>query len=333
VHRRTVILVWAAAAALGSLALTPATVAAEEARLRVISAQPQQLTMVSRFLELIEKINADGKGVVQIEYAGGPETTPPPQQAVAIRTGVTDMQIGPAGYFLGTIPEADAIFGSNVTPMEARAKGGMELLNQVFQKKLNAYVLGHFGGGINFNIFVEEKPKPDAATGLRLDGMKLRSAPPYKALFESLGAVNVMIPVGEVYTGLERGVVDGLAFPSVGVLDFGWEKFLKYRIDPGFWQEDTLLLVNLDKWNSLSPEAQELLQNAAIAWEEESYKFFTEESARTTEELKKRGVEIIELTGAERDAYLANAYKQPWAGVEANVPESAAALRAIYFQN
>lgn len=61
-------------------------------------------------------MNAEGKGLVRIKYIGGPEAVPPNQQSTAVRNGMIDLQLGPPAYYLGQVPEADAMFGSNVTP-------------------------------------------------------------------------------------------------------------------------------------------------------------------------------------------------------------------------
>ena len=50
-----------------------------------------------------------------------------------------------------------------------------------------------------------------------------------------LGANVVTTPPGEVYTALERGVVDGYGWPILGIFDLGWQEKTKYRVDPGFY--------------------------------------------------------------------------------------------------
>ena len=53
---------------------------------------------------------------------------------------------------------------------------------------------------------------------------------------------------GEVYTALERGVVDGYGWPTIGIFDLGWEKVTKVRFEPGFYAVDINVLVNLNTW-------------------------------------------------------------------------------------
>ena len=49
--------------------------------------------------------------------------------------------------------------------------------------------------------------------------MKIRALPSYNKIVGSLGGTAVVIPFGELYSAAEKGVIDGLVWPSVGS---GW---------------------------------------------------------------------------------------------------------------
>lgn len=321
------------ALALGVAVVTGGAVTsqAQEAELRVVTGLPKQLIFTARFLEWVEKVNKEGKGIVQLKYVGGPEAIPPAQQATAIRNGVMDMQFGPPAYYLGQAPEADAMFGSNVTPAEARANGGLAMLDKVWRDKLNAHLLGWFSGS-KFGLYTREEPKLDAKTGIRLDGVKMRSTPPYKDLFDSIGAVNVAIGVPDLYTALERNVVQGFAFPFVGVMDFGWDKFVRYRIEPYFWQDDLIVIVNADKWGKLPQKARDFLTKAAVEWEVSGRGFWQELNVKENAELAKRGVKLFKLEGDRAKVYVANAHRFPWQRVEKASPKLAPELKAKFYK-
>ena len=60
---------------------------------------------------------------------------------------------------------------------------------------------------------------------------------------------------GEVFTGLERGVVDGYGWPLLGIFDFGWQEKTKYRLEPGFYAiELGIQVVKLDDAQAKVPE-------------------------------------------------------------------------------
>ena len=308
--------------------------ASAQETLRALSMLPQPVAYTQNFLQFIDKVNAAGQGVVQIEFVGGPEAISTFDQPEAVRAGVIDMIYGPASYYPGLVPETDALVGSNVTPMEKRANGGIDLLNQIHQEKMNVYYLGHPDGGIQFHIYMTEEPQVKDDGLPDMSGVKLRGAPIYREFFtDYLGATFVQVNVPEVYTALERGTVDGLGWPSIGVMDLSWDKFLKYRIDPGYFQTDLSILVNLDKWNALSEEAKQLLQDTAIEWEQESYELLQAQRAEEDAEMKKRGMQVVELAPAAAEAYLNAAYDEAWSRLKERDPTHYDQLRAKFFKD
>ena len=52
---------------------------------------------------------------------------------------------------------------------------------------------------------------------------------------------------GEVYTALERGVIDGYGWPIHALFDLNWQEKTKFRVDPGFYNAEVSLIMNLDK--------------------------------------------------------------------------------------
>lgn len=300
---------------------------------RALSMLPKPVAYTQSFLKFIDKVNQAGQGVVQIEFVGGPEAIPTFDQPEAVREGVIDMIYGPASYYPGIVPETDALVGSNVSPMDKRANGGIDLLNQIHQEKMNVYYLGHPDGGIQFHVYMTKEPQLKDDGLPDMSGIKLRGAPIYREFFtDYLGATFVQVNVPEVYTALERGTVDGLGWPSIGVMDLSWDNFLKYRIDPGYFQTDLSILVNLDRWYGLSDEAKQILQDTAIAWEEESYEELQALRAEEDAEMKARGMQVVELPPEAAEAYLSAAYEEAWSRLEERDPTHYQALREKFFE-
>jgi TRAP-type C4-dicarboxylate transport system substrate-binding protein len=323
----------AAAAATAALCAWASGAAQAQETLRALSMLPKPVVYTQNFLKFIDKVNQAGQDVIQIEFVGGPEAIPTFDQPEAVREGVIDMIYGPGSYYPGIVPETDALVGSNVTPAAKRANGGIDLLNQIHQEKMNVYYLGSPDGGIQFHIYMTSEPRLKDDGLPDMSGVKLRGAPIYREFFtDYLGATFVQVNVPEVYTALERGTVDGLGWPSIGVMDLSWDNFLKYRIDPGYFQTDLSILVNLDKWNSLSEEAKQILQDTAIAWEQESYELLQAQRKQEDAELKKRGMQVVELPPEAAEAYLNAAYDEAWNRLKERDPTHYDALRAKFFK-
>ena len=78
--------------------------------------------------------------------------------------------------------------------------------------------------------------------------------PNYRAFFGALGATLVQSPPSEIYTALERGVVDGYGWPIQGIDELGLVPVTRFRIDPGFFVAPNEVLINLDVWKKLGDE-------------------------------------------------------------------------------
>ncbi len=105
-----------------------------------------------------------------------------------------------------------------------------------------------------FHIYTNKKvDKPD------LTGQKIRITPVYRDFFQALNADVVTTPPGEVYTALERGVVDGYGWPIGGIFDLNWQEKTKFRIDPGFYDAEVSLIMNLPAYKKLTQAQRSFL--------------------------------------------------------------------------
>ena len=160
---------------------------------------------------------------------------------------------------------------STIDGPTARKNGGMELLNQIHQKRAGIYNLGWVDSGIRFNLWSTKEPKLDSTGQIDIKGYKIRGNPIYNAFFTNyLGAQVININSPDLYTALERGTVDITPWTQIGLMDLNWDRYLKYRILPDFFSADLHILVNLKKWQSLSPKTREILQRVAIQHETDS---------------------------------------------------------------
>ncbi len=312
------------------LSALPAVASAEDT-LRAVTAFPSGLAFAQSFLGFVEEVNQRGEGVVQIEYLGGPEAVPQNQQIDALRRGVVDMQYGPASFYLGRMPEADAWVGATVSPMEARDNGGFEVMQEAFRDKLGVELIAHIDGGVQFHVYLIEEPRKNADGTLDFSGLQIRSQPIYKAFFEELGAVPVSVNVPDVYTGLERKTFDGAGWPIIGIKDLNWDRFLRYRIDPGFFATDLGIAVNPKAWQGLSDESRALIEEVALEWEQRSYDHFQEEIEATDKLVRDEGMTVITLEGDERTEFLDAAYDSAWARMKESGTPHYEALREAYY--
>ena len=305
-----------AATALASTAYAQETITA-------VHAFPESLIYTQSFLEFVDKVNAAGEGVVQIEVRGGPEAIGMFQQPDAVRSGVVDMVYTPGSFYAGALPEKDALVTSNLTAVETRANGGIELIDQIHQEKMGVKYLGWFDSGVCYNLWTRNEPTLDDGGNLDVTGLKLRGNAVYNAFFtEYLGAQVIDLPTTEVYSALERGVVDATGWTQIGLIDLKWNEFLNYRIEPCFFSTDLGTIVNLEKWNSLSEESRTILQDVAIAHEAESAAKLGAVRDEDFAALEAAGMQVITLEGDAAEAYLAAATQKTWDRMKGLMAES-----------
>jgi len=250
------------------------------------------------FLEYVKKANEAGKGEFAIQVRGGPEAIPFMEQPGAVRSGFVDMVYTPCAFYAAVVPECDAVAASSIDGPTARKNGGMDLLNQIHQKRAGVYNLGWVDSGIRFNLWSTKEPKFDANGQIDIKGFKVRGNPIYNAFLTNyLGAQVINLPSTELYTALERGTVDLTAWTQIGLMDLNWDRYIKYRVLPDFFETDLMILANQKKWQLLSPKTREILQRVAIEHELSSLKDLQALWKKEEAELAKRGIKTVAQSG------------------------------------
>jgi TRAP-type C4-dicarboxylate transport system substrate-binding protein len=318
--KRIAVLAGFVAASLGAV-----NASAQEITLKAISAWPVDNFFSLNFGKFVAKVNAEGKGLVQINYlGGGPKVMPPFEVANAAKTGVADMVNVAGGFYTTLLPEADAMSLGNLSASELRKNGAHDYINKLWGEKLNVRYLGRSVDSVPINVFLR-KPitKPD------LTGFRMRVIPLYRPFMESVNTQsNLSIPPGEVYTALERGLLDGYVWPIIGLYDVGIEKQTKYRVEPGFYNVETGVMINLDVWKKMTEPQRAFLEKTAL-WMEE----LNLAHPKLVEEERKRhaasGIETITFTGKDAQEWLTKANESVWATLIKRSPEHGPKLRTL----
>ncbi len=142
-------------------------------------------------------------------------------------------------------------------------------------------------------------------------GLKIRvvGSPIFHDIFTALGANPIEMSWAEAQPALTTGTVDGQENPLTiyDVLDmheFGQDNVTRWR----YVADPLIFAVNQQIWDSFSPEDQEILRQAAIEagayGVELARKGLTKDDQSLVEKIKGYGAEVIELTDAERQAFV-----------------------------
>lgn len=187
----------------------------------------------------------------------------------AVSTGKVEAGYSWMGYETGKVA-ASQLFGAVPFGMESPQfaawiyfGGGDALLKETF-KPHNVYPI--FCGTISPEAagwFRKEIKSPDD-----LKGLKFRAAGLGGKIYQKVGATVTMLPAGELFQALEKGVLDGTEF-SLPTVDnqLGFGKVAKNYYLPGWHQPSTnqFLYVNMAAWEKLKPQTQAQIETTCTA--------------------------------------------------------------------
>ncbi len=260
---------------------------------------PQKLN--EAFAERVKQMSA---GRLEIEALPGGSIVAPTESLDAVSSGVLDAQQGGTGYW----PGKDAAFsllsdlqGAWENPRQAQEwleyGGGKELARELYARYNVYFVTGVWYGT---ECLVSKKPLRTLAD---FKGLKLRAPVGMgQDIFARLGAAPVNLPGSEVYTALERGVVDASDWGTLSMNEeLGYHKLAKYPSYPGFHSMPMGdVAVNMKRWNALPEDLKLIVEVAARDFSREMVELNGLEDIRVAREAKKRGIEPIDLSPQER---------------------------------
>jgi len=260
------------------------------------------------FFTFQELVNAKLKGKLAISYLGGPEVAAPNQQFQALKNGVVDVMLGAAAYYRTEVPLAWAVQFAQKTPPELRKSGYFDLMRKIHLEQGGVvYLANTAAGGGAFRLYIDKKiAKPD------LKGLKIRVSPVYTPLVNALGGAPISMAPGEIFTGMERRVVDGFGWTYTGIDLFGLHEVTKYVIDHPFYSLDTVVLMNKSVYDRLSPEIQKTLAEVCEELERRHVAYMQGRLKKEDEKLKRLGMDFIRFSPADAERYVRTAYEAGW---------------------
>lgn len=245
-----------------------AQVGAPRLRWRMASSYPRALDILfggaERFAKNVEAMT-EGRFQISVHPAG--EIAPALEVFEVVRRGAVEMGHAPSFWFMGLSPSFvfDSTLPFGLTAVQQNAwhhhGGGLTTMQQVLAD-FNAIhfpagnTLAQMGGWFRREI--------RAMADVR--GLRIRMPGLGGEVWTRLGATTHLIPAGELFLALERGVVDAADWSGAhDDLRLGLHRAARFYYYPG-WQEPSLaihLFVNLVRWRELPSDYQEIVKTAA----------------------------------------------------------------------
>ena len=281
------------------------------------------------------KLKAMTGGKLAIEVLPTKAVVPHRETIDAVANGILDGDLNAVSYFAGRDP-AFAIIGDLIAGYDTVDQvrtfcmhgGGKEILQKLYDKytKGKVHVIGC--GPYAKEALVAKK---EITTVDGLKGVKIRSPEGLAAeVFKRVGAAPVSLPFSEVYTALEKGLIDAAdASAFVNNEAHGMHKIAKFPIYPGIHSMAVLqFIINKGVWNKLSDGEKTALD----VWYAAAYDAMRREADIQDRKIAAKyqagsDVKVVDWAQAERDKFRAISVKA-WEDYAAKTPLAKEALDA-----
>ncbi len=245
--------------------------------------------------EWAKEIEKRTGGKVQITVFPGGTLTPADKCYDGVVKGISDIGFSVLAYTRGKFPLTE------VSDLPMGIKSGLvasKVINDYYKKfkpkefdEVKVMYLHGHGPGI-LHTKKEVKKLED------LKGMKIRCTGMAAKIVEALGATPVAMPMGETYDAISRGVVDGSMAPQEALQGWKWGEVVKYTIENfgSSYSTGFFVVMNKDKWNSLPPDIQKIIEQVNEEYIEKQGKVWDEIDKAGRDYTIGRGNKIISLS-------------------------------------
>ncbi len=258
----------------------------------LVSWMPDNVAIVKIVDRYAEKVAEASAGGTRFALTG-PDVIPAFEQLQPVALGIFDVLFTHGSFHATTSTVGLALDAITAEPTVLRSSGVWEAVDKHYATlgfKLLALPVSSTGHHL---LLREPLTEP-----CELAGRRIRASPMYHDLLTALGATPVPLPVRETGGAIDKGVIDGVAWSTIGTFEHQWQTVNRYLFRPSFGSYTYLLLMNLDTWRALGVEEQTILLAEGIKLEDKIYRRFKKVASREENELKVSGMQSTELCGA-----------------------------------
>jgi TRAP-type mannitol/chloroaromatic compound transport system substrate-binding protein len=266
------------------------------------------------FVDFCDRVRVNTNGRLVIEPFAAGAVTGVFETLDAVSAGVLQAHSSWPGYFsgrdAGLAVIGDFVFGYQY-PSQAEAwfyyRGGLDMLRTAYAK-YNAYPVGVSWWGVE--TVVSKRPLKSMAD---IKGLKFRSPQGMTAeILTKLGASIVVLPGGEVFSALDKGVVDGADWGSLSMNQrMGFHDVAKYPTKLFHSMPVQEFTVNMAAWKALPDDVKGILHSTTREWTWDQVQRIAVDDVRVAKELAAKGVHEEVWGGAEMTKMRALA-QQTW---------------------
>lgn len=303
----------------------------------VTTSKPVKLTLISAYtkdhvwnkyvFKWMDEVAEKSKGRIVIQWRGGPEVVSPFENLTPVSKGAFDLVSNTPAFYPTIVPDGTGMQLCFASPMDHRRLGTLEILDKVYRAKIKLTLLGWPFHGQGFGTLTV-RPVQTLAD---LKGLKCRVVPQWVPVAKALGMAPITLSIPETYSALEKGIANAVLFVLDPTLhENGWYEHLKYIIRPNlYYVTSNFIHMNVDSWNRLSKEDQDILVDTIKVLEPELYDFFVKLTEKEIARAMSLGLKKVEFSKVDAQEYVRLQFQAQWKEFEASAPDTAAKLKGI----
>ena len=312
-----------AVAAVFAVGLQPSLAA--ESTVKVVTMLAKKTPIGQSFDGFIARLNKKLEGEFRMDWRGGPEVVPQFKQPNAVRLGSVDATLTSPSYANGILNVSGAANYSNKSYEEIKATGYHDYMAELHAAKGLIYVGELPVSQLRFHFFLREPiaKLPD------FKNVKIRVFPAIAPAVAALGASPLVLPMTEIYTAMERGIVKGFVTGVSGAAR-QYRGVLNAYVEPGFYRATFHFLVNPRAWNKIPAATRAKVVDFVRNVDPPTYEASWDPRLKNGyADLAKTGVKTIRFSADEEKKFARVVLEAAWAAVRKKAPEEGKRLQSM----
>ena len=298
---------------------------AAESTVKVVTMLAKKTPIGQSFDGFIGRLNKKLEGEFRLDWRGGPEVVPQFKQPNAVRLGSVDATLTSPSYANGILNVSGAANYSNKTYEEIKPTGYHDYMAELHAAKGLIYVGELPVTQLRFHFFLRDPI--DSLAGFK--NRKIRVFPAIAPAVAALGASPLVLPMTEIYTAMERGIVKGFVTGVSGTAR-QYKGLLGAYVEPGFYRATFHFLVNPRAWNKIPAATRAKVVDFVRNVEPPTYEASWNERLKNGyADLGKTGVKTVRLSPEEEKKFARTVLEAAWAAVRKKAPEEGKRLQSM----
>ncbi len=216
--------------------------------------------------EWCKEVEKRTDGRVKISYLpGGTLLKGGPPSYEGIVRGIADVGISSQQWLAGRFPLSEVLYlpmgASSATQVVNMANEWLAKFKPKEYDDVKVMYLCAAPPGVIMTL----KPLPSIYD---LKGLKIRAAGSTSLIVEAMEAVPVSVPIGDIYEGLQRGMIEGVCFPAEALKGWRFGDLIRGMQDNAGigYPSGQVIAMNKKKWDSLPADIQKIIEQINKEW-------------------------------------------------------------------